>query len=65
MKKEYDFSKMKEAENPLKDKKVSIGINLSAAIGGASDGSDIGAYQYSQALPEGSSPKEPKNLRVD
>lgn len=32
MKKEYDLSKMKEAENPLKGKKISVGINLSSAV---------------------------------
>ena len=32
MKKEYDFSKMKEVPNPLKGKKVSVGINLSSVV---------------------------------
>jgi predicted DNA binding CopG/RHH family protein len=32
MKKEYDFSKMKEVQSPLKGKKVSVGINLSSAV---------------------------------
>jgi predicted DNA binding CopG/RHH family protein len=32
MKKEYDFKKMKEIENPFKGKKISVGINLSTAV---------------------------------
>ncbi len=32
MKKEYDFSKMKEVSSPLKGKKISVGINLSVTV---------------------------------
>ncbi len=32
MKKEYDFGKMKEIENPYVSKKKSIGINLSPQV---------------------------------
>jgi len=32
MKKEYNFSKMKEVPSPLKGKKVSVGINLTPAV---------------------------------
>lgn len=32
MKKEYNFSKMKEISNSLKGKKISVGINLSPAV---------------------------------
>lgn len=32
MKKEYNFSKMKKVENPLKGKKVNVGIKLSPAV---------------------------------
>ncbi|MDZ4676445.1 MAG: antitoxin [Oligoflexia bacterium] len=32
MKKEYNFSKMKEAANPLKGKKIGVGINLSPTV---------------------------------
>ena len=32
MKKEYDFSKMKEIKNPYKNKKQAIGINLSPEV---------------------------------
>jgi predicted DNA binding CopG/RHH family protein len=32
MKKEYNFKKMKEVENPFKGKKISVGINLSTAV---------------------------------
>jgi predicted DNA binding CopG/RHH family protein len=30
MKKEYDFSKMKELKNPYRGKKQAVGINLSS-----------------------------------
>jgi hypothetical protein len=32
MKKEYDFSKMKELKNPYKGKKQAVGINLSPEV---------------------------------
>lgn len=32
MKKEYDFSKMKEIKNPYLGKKKAVGINLSPAV---------------------------------
>ena len=32
MKKEYDFSKMKELKNPFAGKKMAIGINLSPEV---------------------------------
>lgn len=32
MKKEYDFSKMKEVKNPYLGKKKAVGINLSPAV---------------------------------
>jgi predicted DNA binding CopG/RHH family protein len=32
MKKEYDFSKMKELRNPFAGKKLAIGINLSPEV---------------------------------
>lgn len=32
MKREYNFSKMKEVSNPLRGKKVGVGINLSAVV---------------------------------
>ena len=32
MKKEYNFSKMKEIKNPYIDKKKAVGINLSPAV---------------------------------
>ena len=32
MKKEYDFSKMKEIKNPYVGKKKAVGINLSSAV---------------------------------
>ncbi len=32
MKKEYDFSKMKELKNPYAGKKQAVGINLSPAV---------------------------------
>jgi predicted DNA binding CopG/RHH family protein len=32
MKKEYDFSKMKELKNPYKSKKQAVGINLSSEV---------------------------------
>jgi len=32
MRKEYDFSKMKEVASPLKGRKVSVGINLSPQV---------------------------------
>ena len=32
MKKEYDFSKMKELKNPYAGKKQAVGINLSAEV---------------------------------
>jgi hypothetical protein len=32
MKKEYDFSKMKELKNPFAGKKLAIGINLSPEV---------------------------------
>jgi len=32
MKKEYDFSKMKELKNPYRGKKKAVGINLSPAV---------------------------------
>jgi predicted DNA binding CopG/RHH family protein len=32
MKKEYDFSKMKEVKNPYAGKKKAVGINLSPAV---------------------------------
>lgn len=32
MKKEYDFSKMKEIKNPYAGKKKAVGINLSPAV---------------------------------
>ena len=32
MKKEYDFSKMKEAKNPYARKKKAVGINLSPEV---------------------------------
>ncbi len=32
MKKEYDFSKMKEIKNPYANKKKAVGINLSPAV---------------------------------
>ena len=32
MKKEYDFSKLKEIRNPYRSKKKAIGINLSPAV---------------------------------
>jgi predicted DNA binding CopG/RHH family protein len=32
MKKEYNFSKMKEAPSPFKGKKMSVGINLSTQV---------------------------------
>ena len=32
MKKEYNFSKMKEVDSPLKGKKIGVGINLSPAV---------------------------------
>jgi predicted DNA binding CopG/RHH family protein len=32
MKKEYNFSKMKEVNSPFKKKKISVGINLSSSV---------------------------------
>ena len=32
MKKEYDFSKMKELKNPYRGKKMAVGINLSPEV---------------------------------
>jgi hypothetical protein len=32
MKKEYDFSKMKELKNPFAGKKIAVGINLSPEV---------------------------------
>ena len=32
MKKEYDFSKMKELKNPFAGKKMAVGINLSPEV---------------------------------
>lgn len=32
MRKEYDFSKMKEVKNPYLGKKMAVGINLSPAV---------------------------------
>ena len=32
MKKEYNFSKMKEVSSPLKGKKISVGINLNSTV---------------------------------
>lgn len=32
MKKEYDFSKMKEIKNPYAGKKMAVGINLSPVV---------------------------------
>ena len=32
MKREYDFSKMKEVKNPYADKKRAVGINLSPEV---------------------------------